>query len=572
MTLSLNPIAPQSLNIVTNERDLLRDLFVYLNYFRDRSVKRMTRTNEIPRGDIVKIAKLLGIDPPEKEEWEYAQPTWISFIDGLAYNMGLVSYDVQGVYRGESSQEPSFIENYVVINAARLDKFLERSPVQQEKDILEALNLSQPSSWHERGIFNEFFQYGPLGALDHFETWGAGTGIMPTLNFKDIRAFLLNVLLAAPVGQWFSTQSLIAYLKAHHPFFLIPEKLPKVDRRQNPIGRYDNFYENKASGQRDKSIPPDEPDAFERVEGRYVERFLEYIPLIMRFVDVAYDTSIYGGALPTRGLLKAFRVHERLGRVMGNADSQPKVTVQPNFDVIIESYFYPSATIQQIGTLGDLVSNPSSGHGAYVGIFQLKKAAVAAAMVRQPSLDVPALLKKLSGRDLPANVQIELDEWAGHADQFTLYEGFTLLETATLPPDITPLRVESITPTLTLIRNPEKAFASLDTLGYVPMRIRHSEDDFALLPEAVTSVFPRELAWSDTPEPARAVKISRVVTVSYQFSDPAALDAVQKMLAELRCPFHSDPKAGILHIQQTNQAKFDQALAQLASVFTFAID
>ena len=572
MTLSLNPIDPQSLHIVTNERDLLRDVFVYLNYFRDRSVKRMTRTNEIPRGDIVKLAKLLGIDPPEKEEWEYAQPTWISFIDGLAYNMGLVSYDVQGVYRGESSQEPSFFDNYVVINIAQLDKFFERSPVQQEKDILEALNLSQPSSWHERGNVNEFYQYGPLCALDRFEMWGAGTGIMPTLNFKDIRAFLLNVLLTAPVDQWFSTQSFIAYLKAHHPFFLIPEKLPKVDRRQNPIGRYDNFYEDKASGQRDKSVSPDEPDAFERVEGRYIERFLEYIPLIMRFVDVAYDTTIYSGLLPTRGLLKAFRVHERFGRVMGQGDSQPKVTVQPNFDVIIESYFYPSAIIQQIGALGELVSNPNSGHGAYVGIFQLKKAAVAATLVRQPSLDVPALLKKLSGRDLPANVQIELDEWAGHADQFTLYEGFTLLEGAFLPPDMTALRVENITPNLTLIRAPEKVFASLETLGHVPLRIRHFMDEFALLSEAVTSVFPREPAENNTPEPARAVKISRVVTVSYQFGDPEALEAVQKMLAELRCPFHSDPKAGIIHIQQTNQAKFDQALAQLAAEFTFAIN
>jgi len=52
-------------------------------------------------------------------------------------------------------------------------------------------------------------------------------------------------------------------------------------------------------------------------------------------------------------------------------ESAPKVTVQPNFDVIIESDFYPANVIGLIAMLGEQMSNPQNGHGAYVSIYQL---------------------------------------------------------------------------------------------------------------------------------------------------------------------------------------------------------
>ena len=59
---SLETIAVQGLEIGSNERDLLEDLLIYLDYVGNRDVKRMTRTNEIPKADSARIAKLLG-DP-----------------------------------------------------------------------------------------------------------------------------------------------------------------------------------------------------------------------------------------------------------------------------------------------------------------------------------------------------------------------------------------------------------------------------------------------------------------------------------------------------------------------------
>ena len=113
-----------------------------------------------------------------------------------------------------------------------------------------------------------------------------------------------------------------------------------------------------------------------------MERFLEGIPLIMRFVEVAYDTAPYKGLLPMRGMLKAFRVNQRFLRLLSDQENQPRLTVQPNFDVVIESDFYPARMVQQVAALGEEVSSPNSGHSAYVGIFQLKKTLVAAEQVK----------------------------------------------------------------------------------------------------------------------------------------------------------------------------------------------
>ena len=50
--------------------------------------------------------------------------------------------------------------------------------------------------------------------------------------------------------------------------------------------------------------------AFERVEGRFVERFLEGIPLALGYVDVAYSDE-KDTVFPSINKLQAFRVTDR---------------------------------------------------------------------------------------------------------------------------------------------------------------------------------------------------------------------------------------------------------------------
>ncbi len=572
--MELEHIDPQTFTIVSNERDILCDLFTYLDYFGERSVKRMTRSNEIPSGDMQRLCKLMGVETPQKDDWHSFRMHWVDFIGHLALRLKLVTYDIKGTYRGYSSSEPSFIDNYIVVNQAPLQKFLELTPMAQEKHILETLIHPSMRQEYDNYSNNEFYERSVPGRLDAFSIRGSATGIMPMLDFPQVRGFLLDLLKDCPVGQWFSTNALIAYLKTNHRYFIIPEKLPAARNKWETISaRYSNFYEGMDEWRHDeKPIPDSAPDAFERVEGRYVERFLENIPLLMQFVDVAYDPKPYAGPLPSTGTLKAFRITERFQRVMNGQESAPRVTVQPNFDVVIEADTYPAAIIRQVSALGEQASSPQSGHGAYVGIYLLQKARVAAAQVKDPKLDVIQLLKKLSGRKLPQNVQVELEEWAGHADQFTLYEGFALLEMAELPPEAEKFSVERIAPNMHLVRNPEKVFAVLETRGDAPIRIQHQGVKFTQVAEAAQSVFPKEKAAVETQKAAIWVKLTRVITISYQFPQAEAFDAIQKVLASLRCPFQSDLVTKTVSIQQKEQEKFNEAVEKLADEFKFEIE
>jgi hypothetical protein len=569
--LPISPIDINNLRPFSNERDILRDLCVYLDYVSERRIQRMTRRNIIPLADQQRIAKLLGgLAASYPGAKEIGASRWIGFIDRLALRMNLVSYDTQGEYRGYNSSEPSFINNFITVFKTQLDKFLDLIPVEQHKMILGALKSSRSFTKYQDEEPSEFFQTGILGELDPFSTYGSATGVILTLNFPEIRQFLLDLLSQCAPGIWYSTQSLVQYLKTNHPTFLIPENI-QPDRWNKISGRYDNFHETaKQYSFEAATVPVTAPDAFERVEGRYVERFLENIPLLMRFVEVAYDPAPYKGLFPTQGILKAFRVNEQLPRLTSAGESLPRVTVQPNFDVIVEADFYPVKIVRQIAALGEQVSNPSTT-SAYVGIFQLKKTRVAAEQVRQPSLDVVALLGELSRRDLPPNVQTELEEWSGHADQFTLFEGFTVLESVDEHPILENFTLERISPNFRLVGSQKALFQNLETEGCVPLWVNYSPDGTSLLAENAISLFPGEVVEAPN-DKITQIKVTRSISVTIKFPDKGCFDVFRKMLAELRCPFQSDLKMQTITFDQNNQAKFDQVLQELADVYAVQIE
>lgn len=149
-------------------------------------------------------------------------------------------------------------------------------------------------------------------------------------------------------------------LKAEHPFFLIP-KNPKFEHRwDEERGRYGNFHESKDHWGHEIPIPEDAADAFERVEGRYVERFLEGIPLVMGYVEVAYRRAEYKGLFPEMSQLPAFRVNDRFLHAMAGEIPAPKVTVQPNFELHVESEFYPAQVLSRLTPLADVVTEDTT--------------------------------------------------------------------------------------------------------------------------------------------------------------------------------------------------------------------
>jgi hypothetical protein len=526
----------------------------------DRDVKRAHRSNGLPKSDAKRLAKLMS-DPDAAAEIEaHGDSDWVDFIDRLALHLGLVKYDIKGEYAGYSSQEPSFPENYIQFQEEKYAKFLASSPLDQERQLLQAL----VGRYHYDS--NEFYAKSVLGRLYGFSTRGCATGIMPSLKFGSARDFLLNLLTRCPAGVWYSTESLVAYVGKHHPYFLIPEK-PGLDQYKRPTTRYGNFYEAERPRSYDQeSLADDAAHGFERVEGRYIERFLEGIPLTLRYLDVAYACGKYEGLYPERNRLQAFRIRERFSRVMRGQVSPTKVTVQPNFEIQVEGEIYPA---QVLSTLHPFTTTVSEDR---VTVLKLDKKRVSAAVAADDSLDLAGLLKRLTRRDLPQNVAAELTEWEGHSEAFTLFSGFALLEGGKDVPQAEHVTVECISPALRIVRAPETLYESLHRADLVPLRIKHRANGLARLPDSAQSVFPKPPGKKTATQKKAKERLTllRQVSVTLHLPNDGAFKTFQAELRAKRCLFEADPKNRTVSFSQANQALVDEALQAFKK--SYAID
>jgi hypothetical protein len=572
--LPLKTASVEKMDVYANPHDILHDLHMYVQYVAGRDVKRMTRSNAIPKADAKRLAKLMtnSADLLEAINDEDGS-SWLYSIDRLARTLRLVNYDIKGEYRGYTSSEPSFVDNYITVSDKNYAKFLALAPAGQEKRILEILIIGKHEDPYERHTHNEFYETGAMGRQDGFVSWGAATGIMPGLDFAPIRRFLLDLLKACPTGEWFSVKSLVAYLKANHPYFIIPQKI-KPDRWGSPVARYGNFHDGPDYWNNREDIPEDAPDGFERVEGRYVERFLEHIPLTLRLVELAYDPRPYTRKMyPMLDYLKGFRVTGRCRRMLNDTAQPPKVTVLPNFEIMVESEFYPAQILGRLEKLAEPLPAPAGGAPVSVRTLTLKRERVAAALVADPGLDVAARLAALSAAPLPPNIVTEIEEWSGHAEMFTLYEGFGLAETVDPLPVLDDFTSQQISAQLRLVREPPKALSALEQEGLAPVWIAHTRMDFALLPEGVRSIFPAEASIQEAePPPPEPVTLRKVVAITLQFPFDEVFDAFRRALAEARVPVQADARVRTLTFPDTFLPALKEVIRQLGAVYDVQID
>jgi hypothetical protein len=523
------PIDISNLEVFRNPCDPRRDLPLFVDYVQEREVKRLYRTNDLSKADALRLAKMMSDPEAEAEVREHGGAGWVDFVDWLALKLGFVSYDTQGSYAGYSSAEPTFPDNYILFNPGKYQKFAGASLADQERFLLNTL-LSERD-----GCRSEFFMTSVLGRLDGFSSWGCATGVVPHLDFPKIRRFLLDLLGSCQMGVWYSTASLIQHLKTNYPFFLIPQKPRYKDTWGRRQRRYLNFHESRDQWGQEIDIFETEADAFERVEGRYVERFLEGIPLVLGYVEVAYSQRAQREIYPAINLLQAFRVNSRLPRAIRGDIPQPRVTVQPNFEIYVESEFYPANVLAQLLPLTEMVSED------VLTILKLQKERVAAQVAQDDRLDVLKLLTELSGQELPRNVARELSEWAAHSEKFTLYQGFALLEGDERLPPADPFTVERISPTLRIVHSPDVLFVRLEEAELIPLRVRHDETALRPLPDKARTIFVKKSqVTKPKPEKQEEVILKRQTTIILHFPDRKVLNTFRKALLDARCPVEVD--------------------------------
>jgi hypothetical protein len=557
----LAPINIAGLQVLANPCDLLRDVHVYVEYMQEREVKRMYRSNQLSKADAGRLAKSMSDVEAPNEVRERGSSGWVDLVDRLALGMGLVRYKTQGTYRGYTSQEPSFPENYVIANEARVKDFRAMPPAGQEALVLQALIDNGP---------DELFEGSPLGILSGFYGWARAV-----LEAPGARRLLLEILGSCESGVWYSTRSLVGYLKDQHPYFLIPPA-PRRDRLGSRPSRYGGFYETRAGRPiGDKPIPEDAPDSFERVEGRFIERFLEGLPLLLRYVEVAYTGGTYQGDFPEMNLLRAFRVTPHFVHARSGLIPPPNVTVQPNFEIIVESEIYPSEVLAQLRPLTEAVSEDPGGLSASVTILRLKKERVAAALINDQDLDVARLLRDLSGLDLPQNVAIELDEWGGHAELFTLYEGFGLLESADPLPLADNFTVERISPQLRLVRSPDRLFEQMERAELAPLAVKHPDLSLAELSQDVPTVFRQKASGEPLPEIQQLpqpVTLFSTTTIQLRFPGETIYEAFRTALLEARCPIEANPTDFTIRYSRQYQPQIDEIIRSLEDTYEIRIE
>ena len=530
-SLKLEETKVTDLEVFANPTDIRFDIHAFMEYARSHEIKRGHRDNLVPAGHQQRLAKLLSHPLSESDMDEDKCFPWIDHVDRICLALKFVRYDTKGVYAGYSSSEPSFPDNFIGVEEPAYSRFLEL-PLQAQEERLLDVHMTYG------GCGNEFFGLGTLTRLDGFDGRGSACGVLPTIPFPSVRRRLLQLLAECPSGIWFSTESLIEHLQRHDPWFLIPKEIPAPVRKSAMSGgRYGNFVEGKRGDWSNRiPISDKDPEGFAKVEGRYLERFLEGIPLVLGYTEVAYvkrktETPIE----PSRGLLPAFRVTERLRRAMHKEIAAPKVTVLPNFEVHIESLFFPAETERQLRPLGDLVER------GIATVFKLTRPKVAAALAGNSKTDAIATLKLLSGRDLPANVEQELSDWAGHSEKFILYEGFGLLEGRREAAHLEQFIQEAISPDFAIVCQTEALYHYLEAAEQVPVKVRHRDKALAA-PEQVRS----RLAPAASARRAiikKPLQIKRSVETTLWFANAEAHAAFCKLLLDAKCVVPTDPLA-----------------------------
>ncbi len=93
----LKPVDVSKLDIVTNRRELRRDLHVFVEYIDSCTVKRAHRDNSLSKADSKRLAKLMTDPGADEEVKQKGYSVWVDLIDRMTLNLGFVDYDTEKI-------------------------------------------------------------------------------------------------------------------------------------------------------------------------------------------------------------------------------------------------------------------------------------------------------------------------------------------------------------------------------------------------------------------------------------------------------------------------------------------
>lgn len=537
------------LEIRSNVCNLHHDIAQYIAYVKNRSVKRSSRNNCLLKSDVVRISKLMPGQELTINDFDIEDLHYPGFIDKLAYNMDFVDFDIASNYYYNSLPD-----NYIKIKKDNYQKHINLSLLKQEEQIFNSLIYNDKDSNYE----NEFVRKSPVGILDCFRNYNVGIAVA-NIDFSKVRLFLFELLSNLEVNTWYSVKSLIEYLKLNHPYFLIP-KHPKTatsssymqkDLSENRYVRFADIYAHKTY-----DLDTSYKDIFERVEGRYIERFLEYIPFLLGYTELAYKYKNLEDYEPSIGMLKAFRITPRFFNLRNKTIQEAKVIVQPNFEVSIESDIYPANIMYQLESLGQLVKR------GVLSQIKLEKNKVIKKVAKELGFDPIEYLDSISSFPLPENIKIELKEWYIQADAFILYDNVALLETSFKFPNIEQFIEQNINKKFDIIYNPEGLINELERNQTIPIKtITHKNNQFSELSNEYKSIIAKvKTLKKKTSNNVEKLKMSRVNLIKLLFDNNQDFTLLSNRLLEKGCMINTSDAEKAIIIDQKNETILKEVL------------
>ena len=544
--------------------DLHHDIAIYMDYVTSKSIRRSAKTNYLLKGDIVRLAKLMKQELPINN-FDADGSNYPDFIDRLAYGMGFVDFDVQGSYYD------TYPENYIKIKGDNYQKYINLPLQEQEEKILDSLNFKGVASKD----YNEFVYQSPIGILDHFQYYNIGYAL-EKIDIHKVRSFLFELLSQVEVNIWYDVKSFTDYLKYNHPYFLIPRQpeivktksymyMPSYMQQTSSDNRYYGFsdvYENETH-----RLSPDYKDVFERVEGRYIERFLEFIPFLLGYVELAYDYDNPNDFIPTIGMLSAFRITPRFIALRNKEIKEAKIMVQPNFEITIESDIYPAKIMSRLESIGHLLKKD------VISQVRIEKNKVVQKVAREHDFDPIKYLSQISSSPLPDNVKIELKEWCGHADAFILYENTGLLESNFEFVNIEQFIVQKINKKFYIIKDTEALVNELERNQTIPIKkLRHKDSNFLESNEYKSIISKGKTNNKEVSNHLEKLKIGRANLIKLLFTTDKDLALFSNQLLEKGCMINISDSERAIIIDQKDEKLLNDTFKSIASQYKLEFD
>ena len=265
---------------------------------------------------------------------------------------------------------------------------------------------------------------------------------------------------------------------------------------------------------------------------------------------------------PSINKLQAFRVTDRGACALTRAIKEAGITLLPNYEIHIDSLFYPARQLNRLMELCDVE------HEDTHTVLKLAKKKVILQHAADTGLDVIDLFKELGIRAIPENVAKELAAWAGHADNFVLYQGFGLMEGNMDKNTASRFAAVSIAADAHIVRQSGKLFEHLEQAHKVPVYVKHSDHAFKSLGDTVQSKFSaKKRAKKSASRKKRKFTLKRTVHLILEFPDKAMFEAFTNAILDKGYALDTNKQARTVSYSQKDEAIIKDVLNSLKKNF-----